>query len=187
MRTNELFLKFHVGIFLLFLAILTKAGTVHADQLEIKGIHLGLNLENVKALQPEFFCGTYSTLESDTACYFKGLLTYAGARADLSVYLKEDKVTTVWVTIDSDDFENVVLALTEKLGKPSSVRTEKVKNLSGAVFSNPSFHWVKKGAILSAIKFSGKISESRISLSEFNVIDSIKKRKDDVKKRSQDL
>lgn len=180
-------MRFPTITFLLFLTSSSWANTVLAGQLDIKGVRLGMSQNDVKALEPEIFCAAYSTSESDTACYFKGLLTYAGTRAELFVLLKQDKVTTAWVTVDSADFENVVLAITEKLGEPSSKTTDRVQNLSGAKFDNYSFHWVRKGEILSARKYTEKITQSKISLSEFNPLDDLRKYKNRIKERSRDL
>ncbi|MEQ1662644.1 MAG: hypothetical protein ABL877_08100 [Thiobacillus sp.] len=171
-------------ILLLLLTILSGINVACADQLNIKGIRLGMSQEEVIALQGAMSCSALKS-KSDTGCY--GHATYADVGAKLFVFFKEGKVTAVSVTVDSDDFENVTLALKEKLGKPSFVKTEKVQNLAGAEFNNPSFHWVKNGGILSATKFSEKVTESGISLSEFNVVNTLKKHKDDIKKKSQDL
>lgn len=171
----------------LFLAAWIGFNVANAEQLEIKGVRPGMDLEEVKVLYPNTICVPWSTSQSDTQCMLSGFMTYATVRGELQAFLLDGRVMVVWVTIDSKNFDDVASALREKYGKPFSSHVDKAQNLYGATFTNHTITWVAGGATLSAKKYAEKISESSITLRASASASQSKKIKDDLKEKAKDL
>jgi hypothetical protein len=147
------------------------SGLVYAEALNLKGLYIGLSLEEAKKVAPKLTdrCSTTRDL-TGYSCYYSskhhgGNETVAN-KPVLSWMTIHDgqNVSGLYVTMDSGSFDHIVAALETKWGKPSSKDESMVSNRMGAKFDQVEVSWVKDGVKLRATKRGSKVDEMRITL-----------------------
>lgn len=171
-----------------------------AEPMTLKGLAPGMTKAQLsevhptidqKCMRPERdtttdeICG-YSTKYHGS---IPALHTFAGVNVDLwTIMLKAGVVHTVTITLPSDDFDRVEIALTERWGKPNARTTDTVSNRMGASFDQVKVNWAREGFVLRAMKRSGKVTQAMISLTtERGMEERYKANKDAAKAAASDM
>lgn len=178
--------KIRVG--LLLGLIVGCLGVAQAGPFDIKGVKPEMRLEDVKTLYPEAMCHDLVTNPIfDHACRIPGV-TYAGKGTNINVHFLEGVSMVIVATIDSKEFDAVVGALKEKYGKPSTVDERNVQSGIGVMLTNTILVWKRGTSMLRAERYSSKVTESAVSLTDTMSMERAAERKKQfTKKRAEDL
>jgi hypothetical protein len=119
----------------------------YAQQLELKGVKIGMSRDEVKALHPKLACdkpthclyvGTHTMLSQDVGT----LKTIAEVPID-SFYVSIEDNVVVYVSIGVDLLSrtNVLIALTEKYGKPTVSTSDEYRSMGGQMYRRQTDKW----------------------------------------------
>lgn len=92
--------------------------------------------------------------------------TFAGAKVNSWLFLLRDGVvTTIMISLHTDNFDRVVAATEERWGRPSKREESTVQNRMGASFRQVEATWAIDNSVLVIRKRRGKIDEMGVYLS----------------------
>ncbi len=139
----------------------------YGQPLEFKGVPFGATEEQMRQSIPNLWMWECSddTVPARRICRFAGF-TYANVETlGSTAYFDDNKLSMVGVTIPSAGFDDVVLALSDKYGKPRSVKRSKIQNRMGASFDQLETEWApNKETIILARRYVGTVESSSILL-----------------------
>jgi hypothetical protein len=166
-------------IHLLAAAGLLIAATAQAESYGFKtatlGSHLGLIANN-----PKYDCRAVKTPTADRVCSLGKDETETMAGVPLrSVFYFYDQsaLTGIVIHLDEARFQTVVDALATKYG-PAKRSSETVKNLSGKAFENVIHTWRQGNESIVAQRYSGRLDQSSIRISDDTATARIKQRRE---------
>jgi hypothetical protein len=162
--------------------LLASVAQAQTDGFEFKGIALGSDAAPFES-NKRFLCYTPSNTLADRAC---GLRregeTIAGVPVDsLMLLFYDNKLHTIFISVASKNFDEVVAALQEKYGKVVS-QNEEIHNRMGATFNDETYSWRKPGQVLTAEKYAGDINHSRLTFQTEAGLDEFSRRSESKKK-----
>lgn len=129
---------------------------------DLKGIALGASEADVTARFPTVTCRDRGTATAERLCtVLKD--SYSGAEAGLFFSLIGGKVSNMSARFNSRDFANVVAAMKERFGPPSSEEIETVSNRMGVQFQNQMLTWIRSGEIVVARRFAGSLDRASVT------------------------
>ncbi len=105
----------------------------------------------------------------------------------LMLFYYGDKLHTISVDFDSEDFSKVMDALQAKYGK-CSIEESTVHNRMGASFQNETCSWKKPGQTLKAEKYSSDLKTSTVAfLTDASIAEFSKRSKSSAAANAKDL
>jgi len=145
----------------LALALLAAAGVAQAQTppLEFKGVQLGAAVADLKATMPQISCsdsmcrlspwdyarkqcpGTDQRHFDCMSSFIEPLKFGPAIPTNYTVMLRDGLVMSVTIRFPSVTFSQMVLALSEKYGAPTTDRVEPAQNAAGATFDNRVATW----------------------------------------------
>ena len=148
---------------LLSALIVSLSPIVGAHALDIRGIAVG-DAWNVVTLTEALRGGSESTQHpfcTESLCM--GVIPFGPATAKVKVYGNFGKVREVLLEFKPEDFDEVIVALTQKYGPPKSVQQSAKSNDYGAKVDSTRVVWMDGEVELSAERYS-TLSSSGIVL-----------------------
>jgi hypothetical protein len=143
------------------------SAAAHGQPLEFKGVPFGSTEEHMRQSIPNLWMWDCSddTTPGRRLCVFAGF-TYANSQAlGSTAYFDNDKLSMVVVNIPSAGFEDAVLAISDKYGKPRSLKRSKIQNRMGANFDQLQAEWVpNKESLVFARRYADTVDASSIVL-----------------------
>jgi hypothetical protein len=83
------------------------------------------------------------------------------------VTTKDDRVTQIAFVVGAMNFDELVLALVAKFGKPTTSKTAVVQNAFGAKFDDHTLTWKRTDGEVQAMQHIGSLTRSAVSFSTF--------------------
>lgn len=146
-------------------AITAWVTSVHAQSvpLEIKGVPFGATPAELMVKIPGTKC-------SGNECLFSGSyaerISFGPATTRwIMFYLSDGKLANAQVGISAIDHFPVVIALTEKYGKPTSEKSVPVQNRMGAKFDNHVATWNLPDGVIEAKERNGTVDSGWVIMS----------------------
>ena len=148
-------------------ALTLASAAAYSQPLEFKGVPFGSTEEQMRQSIPNMWMWDCSddTAPGRRLCVFAGF-TYANAQAlGSTAYFDNDKLSMVVVNIPSAGFDDAVLAISGKYGKPRSLKRSKIQNRMGANFDQVQAEWAPNNeSLILARRYADTIDASSIVL-----------------------
>lgn len=164
------------------LAGLLLAPAAQAESYGFKGVDLGSHVSLI-ANNPKYDCRAVKTPTADRVCGLRKdeTETMAGLPIDSIFYFYDQSALTgITIHLPEKHFQAVVSALVARYG--ASARTmETVKNLRGRPFENQIDTWRKEGQSMVAQRYSGRLDQSSVRISDDRAAERIKTRRDRIR------
>ena len=187
-------------------------GNAQAAELEFKGVQFGATQEQFIQAHPAYYCerskglltsDSYCSLSREIKCLslpqdqrgaceesVKRAETYGGypVKSIVARFYDGMGLGAARIIYNPNDFEKILVLLTEKYSKPSSFKTENIQNRMGAIFENAVAEWEIKTGKIRLEKYSAKVDEGTLVIhSSTNALE-FKRRADAAKSgRKSDL
>jgi hypothetical protein len=136
---------------------------VPAGQFDLKGFFLGMSEGAARRVMP-VFCADQTEVScyGERLCWIDGM-SVAGEKTKTTYLLfKDNQLTAFSVRFPAKDFVQIAAVLTSEYGKPSSQKTEKLKNGWGMPFEKLELGWKVKDASVSISNVYEKVNEGAI-------------------------
>lgn len=143
-----------------------------------KGVGLGATMAAFKAALPDHECYTRHCTYSSKSCIDKITVSAQsvvecrtrnsfGGINPLSVTssFRDDQLVSITFAIAVPAYENLVGALTERLGAPSDARTFSVQNRAGATLENSESRWRKESFFIVVSRYGNSIDRGFVLFS----------------------
>ncbi len=176
-------------VFLCFILLFTWGigASAQEGRIDLKSVTLGASEAQVTARFPGITCRDRSVATAERMCTVLKE-TYGGAEASLSFALIGGKVSNMGARLNSRDFANVVAAMRERFGSPSSEENETVTNPMGARFDNQVLTWRRGGEVVVARHYSGSLDRASVTFVSEAAIEDFKRRsRDKSRERAKDM
>lgn len=171
------------------LALFISAASAADEPFGYKGMPLGATEEEFREKHfADFTCHqTPGELTADKVCTADSPI-YAGVEADsITIRFYFNKISSVFIVLDSDKFGEVRDALVIRYGMPK-IEVTQLSNAMGAKFMNETFTWRRGDQFITATKYSNNVSDSTVSIgSNAGIAEFNKRNKRDKLKKSGDL
>lgn len=143
--------------------------------LDLKGVQPGISKSKLDELFPTLDCVARSSPEQLSACDYRpaptakrdvsALNTLAGKPVrEWKFEFRNDMLERVLVIMRSDDFADLVAALSVKHGAPAAATKSELQNAFGAKFDQHTIVWRSDGHKLYAFRFLGSRDTSALVL-----------------------
>jgi hypothetical protein len=167
----------------LLIALIATATNIGAQgpPLEIKGVPIGASMDELQAKIPGFTCAASGCILLVSSYVSKQCGSGASSNCLLKAWeplkfgpafpkyyraeFKDGKLARVSVTIDQGLAGQVIIALTEKYGKPSTDDVKSIQNRAGATFDNRVATWVRDDGEIKVEQRSGSINDGDVTIS----------------------
>lgn len=130
---------------------------------QFKGLHPGQSYSEIQT-DPRLICKEKKTVAADYYCMLNlgQKETIAGANVkNILVTIMNEKAVAIAVMIDTKDYDQIKLAITEKHG-PGQTEDSIIENRMGAKFDNQKITWRKHDAVMTLTKRVGKIDDGQL-------------------------
>lgn len=86
-----------------------------------------------------------------------------------SVFRREGRVYSIWLSLDSDSYQKAVSLLVTKYGPPTSTTADTVQTKGGADFENMTTQWKGRKVSIRAIQRFDKVDQSVIMIDDLSM------------------
>ena len=174
-------------IFIAFMLLCALPARAAEAGFDIKGVPLGATEADLIGRFPGIQCRDSPGITAERMCsVLKD--SYGGAEASLLFALIGGKVSNMSARFKSKDFAEVIGAMRERLGPPTSEKAETVTNRAGAKFENITFTWERGGEVATARRYAGALDRaSVVFLSEASVEEFKRRAREQQRERAKDL
>ena len=154
---------------------------------DLKGVPLGATEADLVARFPGIQCRERTAATAERICSVPKE-SYGSAEAGLLFAVIGGKVSNMSARFNSKDFAEVVAAMRERFGPPTSEETETVTNRAGAQFENKTFTWKRGGEIATARRYAGTLDRASVTfLSEASIEEFKRRAREQQRERAKDL
>lgn len=189
---------------LVILILLSVSASLAADDdtpFSFKGVPLGSTEVQLKAVFPEFNCKEENTVIADRLCVADSRSpcykeepscvldeakpwNYGGVTAMVIVSFYADVLSHVQILFDSQHFASVASVMIAKFGQPDENTKKMVQNNAGATFEDIQLWWNKPSSLLTAKKYAGKITRSKVEMHLNSASTEFEKRREEHNKKA---
>jgi hypothetical protein len=156
---------------------------------DFKGARIGDDREKIKTIFNSWTTGCRDANATDPFDFYCwGSTTFGGAKAFVMLFFIGDHLTSITIDFEQTEFDAVVAAMKQKYGNSPEKSSQVVQTNAGVKHQNDIYRWKNGQTVITAERFSSKITESIVTFrSEADLEKRLRRSKESEKKRVKDM